>query len=57
MTKLHYWLQNTKGSTAIEYGMIMVGIAIALMTVIFTMGDSLGAVFEKMATLITAALS
>lgn len=50
------WFRNAEGATAIEYGMIMAGIAVALMAVIFTMGDSLIIIFEKASDKIASVL-
>jgi len=42
--------KNIKGATAVEYGMLVVGVSIALMALIFSMGDSLLIVFQKLVT-------
>lgn len=47
------WLKDTQGATAIEYGMIVVAVALAISTVVFTMGDGLESIFEKASTKIT----
>jgi len=39
------YLNNEDGATAIEYGLIAAGIAIAIVAVVFTLGDELSATF------------
>lgn len=46
-----------KGATAIEYGLIAAGIAVAISAVVFTMGDSLAGLFSTVAGKIDAAAS
>ena len=38
---------SEKGATAIEYGLIAAGIAVAIAVVVGTVGDSLVAMFEE----------
>ena len=49
MRKLFAWreayLKNEDGATAIEYGLIAAGIALAISVVVFTMGDELKEMF------------
>tara|TARA_R100001143_G_scaffold50523_1_gene45474 strand:+ start:349 stop:558 length:210 start_codon:yes stop_codon:yes gene_type:complete len=42
------YLKNEDGATAIEYGLIAAGIALAIAAVVFTMGDSLKEMFYGM---------
>lgn len=51
--KFLFWLTDTRAATAIEYGMLMVGISIAIMGIVFTMGDDLVIIFEKIDTKLT----
>lgn len=44
-----------KGATAIEYGLIAAGIAVAISVVVFTVGTDLVALFEGIGGKITAA--
>ena len=48
--------RNDRGATAIEYGLIMSAVAIALMAVIFSMGDSLINIFDSINTKIMSVL-
>ena len=58
MKKLFAWreayLRNEDGATAIEYGLIAAGIAVAISVVVFTMGDDLKAMFYGMSDQIAA---
>ena len=44
------FIADDKGATAIEYGLIAVGIALAIVTVVGTVGTNLDAAFDKVAT-------
>lgn len=44
------FLANQEGATAIEYGLIAAGIAVAISAVVFTFGEDLATLFEDMAT-------
>lgn len=41
------YLKNEDGATAIEYGLIAAGIALAIAAVVFTMGESLDTMFTE----------
>ena len=41
------WLKDTRGATAVEYGMIVFGIASVLIALIFSIGDDLNEIFGK----------
>ena len=43
------WLKCRKGATAIEYGLIVGGIAIACLAAIMLMGDDIGIIFDALA--------
>ena len=43
------YLSREEGATAIEYGLIAAGIAVAISAVVFTFGDNLAALFSNMA--------
>jgi len=45
LARAESFLRCEKGATAIEYGLIAAGIAVAISAVVFTMGDSLVAMF------------
>ncbi len=40
------FFRNEKGATAIEYGLIAAGIALAIAAVVFTLGDEVALVFQ-----------
>ena len=42
--------KNTSGATAIEYGLIAAGIAIAIVVVVTTLGTELESLFQRVAT-------
>ena len=44
------YLRNEDGATAIEYGLIAAGIAIAIVAVVFTLGDEIEATFTEVET-------
>lgn len=44
------YMKNEDGATAIEYGLIAAGIALAIAAIVFTMGDSLETMFTGMST-------
>jgi len=49
------FLRCEKGATAIEYGLIAAGIAVAISAVVFTMGDSLVNMFTNASTQLNTA--
>ena len=49
------WVQTQDGATAIEYGLIAAGIAVAISAVVFTFGGDLAGMFDDMATTISTA--
>ena len=44
------YLKNEDGATAIEYGLIAAGIALAIAAAVFAFGDELSGMFDSMAT-------
>jgi pilus assembly protein Flp/PilA len=44
------FIRNEEGATAIEYGLIAAGIAVAIAVVVFTVGDKLEALFTGIAS-------
>jgi pilus assembly protein Flp/PilA len=44
------FLRSEKGATAIEYGLIAAGIAVAISLVVFAFGDELKLLFNDMTT-------
>lgn len=55
MSKVQAWKSAEEGATAIEYGLIAAGIAVAISAVVFTFGEDLAAMFSNMATEISGA--
>ena len=54
MTKLFKRFANDEsGATAIEYGLIAAGIAVAIITAVGTVGDSLNTMFGDVSTELT----
>ena len=47
MSKLEEFLKDQSGATAIEYGLIAAGIAVAIIAIVNTVGTNLNAVFKK----------
>ena len=47
MRQVRQFMQDQSGATAIEYGLIAVGIAIAIITVVKSVGTSLTGAFNK----------
>ncbi len=44
------YVRDEEGATAIEYGLIAAGIALAISTAVFLFGDSLVGLFDSMTT-------
>lgn len=54
MTKLIRLLKDTKGATAIEYGLIAALIAVAAITAMQSLGNNLSATFDSVSSNMTA---
>ena len=50
MLKLKKFLQDETGATAIEYGLIAAGIAVAIIAIVNTLGGTLNGVFKNIDT-------
>jgi pilus assembly protein Flp/PilA len=50
MTKLMKFLTNDSGATAIEYGLIAAGIAVAIIAVVNGLGTQLNTTFSSIST-------
>jgi len=48
------YVNDVKGATAIEYGLIAAGISLAIVAIVFTFGDDLNTVFTTMDTKLTS---
>ncbi len=49
------YINDIRGATAIEYGLIAAGISLAIVAVVFTFGDQLETTFTTMTTSMTNA--
>ena len=50
MKLISRFVRDESGATAIEYGLIAAGIAVAIITVVSTLGTNLKGTFSKVAT-------
>jgi pilus assembly protein Flp/PilA len=50
MSKFYAFLRNESGATAIEYGLIAAGIAVAIIAVVNTIGTKLNTTFDSVST-------
>lgn len=41
---------KTKGATAVEYGLMVAGIAVAVIVIVFTLGDEVARLFTQIQT-------
>lgn len=57
IAKAQSYIQSEDGATAIEYGLIAGGIALAIATAVLLMGDSLSNMFGSLATTLSNAAS
>ena len=48
ISQIKKFVSSEDGATAIEYGLIAAGIAVAISAVVFTFGDDLAALFTSM---------
>lgn len=56
LTKLFArYLSREEGATAIEYGLIAAGIAVAISAAVFALGDSITALFGEVETTLESA--
>ena len=56
MKKAILWLKSTDGATAIEYGLLIVGISIALSAIVFAIGADITTIFDNANTKIQSRL-
>lgn len=54
MVAFKKFIRDESGATAIEYGLIAAGIAVAIITVVTNIGGKLGETFGKVETGLTA---
>lgn len=55
IAKKDAFIRSEEGATAIEYGLIAAGIAVAISVVVFTLGGDISAMFQSTADTISAA--
>lgn len=55
ISKIEAFARCQKGATAIEYGLIAAGIAVAISIIVFTLGDDLKALFTNVDSKIATA--
>ncbi|MFH1158259.1 MAG: Flp family type IVb pilin [Pseudomonadota bacterium] len=46
MTTFFLWLTNTRGATAVEYGILIAAISVSIMALLFSIGDNFTEMFE-----------
>lgn len=46
------WINDQNGSTAIEYGLIVAGVCLAIATAVFTFGDSMEEMYANLSDLL-----
>lgn len=47
------WAVSDEGATAVEYGIMVAAIAVAIILIVFALGDQLAAMFQAIRTAIT----
>lgn len=52
-TSIARFVKDESGATAIEYGLIAAGIAVAVITIVGTLGDTLAGIFTDINTKLT----
>ncbi len=57
LTNLMFFLKDDSGATAIEYGLIAALVAVACITALGAMGDSLVTIFEEVSTELSGAVA
>lgn len=50
LAKAQAFIRNEEGASAVEYGLLIAGIAVAVMTAIYTIGTNLNTKFNSVAT-------
>ena len=53
MKKMIRLFKDEEGATAVEYGLMVAGIAVAIAVVVFTLGTDISALFDKVHTCIS----
>jgi pilus assembly protein Flp/PilA len=55
ITKVQSFFKSEDGATAIEYGLIAAGIAVAIIAAVFVVGDDLSSLFNTVASNVSSA--
>lgn len=55
LNKFKHLIKSEEGATAIEYGLIAAGIAVAISAIVFAFGSDLVVLFESIRTAISGA--
>jgi pilus assembly protein Flp/PilA len=50
LTKAQAFIRDEEGASAVEYGLLVAGIAVAVMAAIYTIGTNLNTKFSSVAT-------
>ena len=50
LTKIKNFVREEEGATAVEYGLLVALIAVAIITAVTTLGTNLSGLFDKVAT-------
>lgn len=53
MIKINDFINNEKGATAIEYGLIAAGIGLSIVAAAFAFGDDLSSLYDGLSTAVT----
>ncbi len=54
MKKIFLWRTNVRATTAIEYSLIVGGIAVAIAGIVFTIGSDLTPLYQSVSTMTAA---
>ena len=54
MNQIQAFIRDEDGASAVEYGLLVAGIAVAVMTAIYAIGSTLSTKFNSVATLLAS---
>jgi pilus assembly protein Flp/PilA len=54
MEKLIRFFKDEEGATAVEYGLMVAGIAVAIIVIVFTLGGQISALFQRVSNAIAS---
>ncbi len=55
LNQIKDFIRNEDGASAVEYGLLVAGIAVAVMTAIYAIGTNLSSTFSNVASKLTTA--